>query len=142
MDVLFSSTDGESKFVYASANTWTGLAISRTSSGLRLMDTTTWSAKTYTLDELGLESLEQTINIKCAIDLGEMSKDKTRDVTYTLWVNNKCIGKHTFANMAGTGNTFAIHANGSKITVSNPKLPVDFTRFGYTSNWEKEIGLK
>lgn len=94
------------------------------------------SKKTYTIEELGLDSITDKFNFKFGLILPENYKDGDCKSTYVLWINDVLIDKYTFSKVAVGDNMNFIAGtalNVSENFIQNTPEELGFSRIEVTN---------
>ena len=140
---------GETSIRYASADGWRGISIGVEGGSLRVFNASVGGGYTFSLEQLGLKSFDKTFNIKLGVKTGKKynvgTPKEAQDLTFCLWVNDKLIAKDAkLSQVEAVGDGLGIYVAKNVLKVNAPKgmRGVDFRLFGFTSKWEKELGIK
>ena len=154
-DVTFQKAQDGDSIRYASADGWRGIMITAIKEGLKVENAETGEGVFYTLEQLGLSKMTEKFNLKLGVDMGNFSMGKNNrgqseqqcdEIKLCIWINNKLIAKDVvLKNVIMAGKGIGIYTPKGGITLGTPSdayTGVDFSLFGYTREWEKQIGLK
>lgn len=157
VDVTFEKTEGARFISYASGDGWRGIMIALwngTELLFRNAEFRDGDSVSFTAEELGLKSFAERFNLKLGLDMGEFSEGinnkgkpelQCDEIKICIWINNTLVAKDVvLKNVVMAGNQIGIHVSDSGITLETPKNAkqgVDFSLFGYSKEWKRELGL-
>ena len=152
INVAFKGKDlnaGETSIRYASADGWRGISIGVEGGSLRVFNASVGGGYTFSLEQLGLKSFDETFNLKLGVKTGKKynvgTPTEAQDLTFCLWVNDKLIAKDAkLSQVEAVGDGIGIYVAKNILEINAPKgmRGVDFRLFGFTNKWEKELGIK
>ncbi len=144
VDVSFSGTaDGSSgiKIANTGATSWNGIRIGL-ADGDKLTVRYTVSnleLKTFAPADVGLNSFSETFNLKVAVKIVDSATEGCKDVTLSVWINDKLVINHMLiGGVSGIGNCAGILSwGGASITVASQATAEEL---GYTRLTMKDLG--
>lgn len=113
------------KFANKSPTSWDGIKIGLVSGDQLTVNFTTSNYEAFTLspEEAGVNSFTEPFNLKFATKIVESQTPGCKDVTITMWVNNKLVmGELLIGGMSLIGNCVGLLTwNGAGVEVATPK---------------------
>ena len=157
VDITFEKEEGNRILTYASADGWRGITIAcwnGTELLFRNAEFKNGGSVSFTAEQLGLKSFSERFNLKIGLDMGDFSEGVNKkgnpeqqcdEIKLCIWINNTLVAKDVvFTNVIMAGNQIGIYVPDSGITLETPKKAkqgVDYSLFGYSEEWQKDIGL-
>lgn len=112
------------KFANKSPTSWDGIKIGLLSNGSLQVNytATNYEIFTVTAAEAGVDSFTEPFNLKFATGIAESETAGCKDLTITMWINNKLVmGEMLCGGLSGIGNCVGLLSwNGASVTVSTP----------------------
>lgn len=141
LDVNLQATgENSATLTYAGTGKWTGFRIYVKNSELVVEAVYNKgynsNKKTYTVNDLGLDSITDKFNFKFGLILPENYKDGDCQSTYILWINDVLIDKYTFSKVAVGDNMNFIAGtalNVSENFIQNTPEELGFSRLEVTN---------
>lgn len=145
VDVSFSgAADGSSgiKIANTAAGSWDGIRIGLADGDLLTVRYTVSNQelKTITPAEVGLTSFSETFNLKVATKLVDSATEGAKDLTLTMWINDKLVINHMLiGGVSGVGEYAGILSwGGASITVMSKQSAEEM---GYTRYTLAGLGI-
>ena len=139
-DSAFSAAAGI-KIANTAASGWDGIKIGMNADGNLTINyaVSNKDIQVFTPEELGLSSLQETFNLKVAVDLVDSAIEGRNDITLTMWVNDVLYADHVlFGGVTGLGNFAGIMTYGASVTVASESSPEEL---GYTRLTLADLGI-
>ena len=152
-DFHFSKEAGADFRYGGKNNPWNGLRFWTTGDGKLYMQDATQKTEIYAFHPLyaGVQLVDNTFNMKLSTEFVDSDSDgKKDDVKLGVWFNdvlyrNEYIYLTDYASQLGNACSVYVMNRDSWIQIASDKTVytgVDFTLFGFTKNWKKELGIK
>lgn len=156
-NVRFSKEKGADFRYGGKKNPWNGLCFWTTGDGKLYMqdaeDITAGKTNVYTFHPMyaGVQLVDNTFNLKISTQYVDSDKDGDKDdVKLGVWFDdvlyrNEYIYLENYAEKMGSDCSVYVQPSKAWIYISSDEdvyIGVDFTLFGFTNNWKKEIGIK
>ncbi|MDO4650738.1 MAG: hypothetical protein Q4B26_19040, partial [Eubacteriales bacterium] len=134
-------------------NPWNGLRFWTTGDGKLYMQDATEKTEIYTFHPMYAKTqlVDNTFNMKLSVEFVDSDGDKKKDdVKLGVWFNdvlykNEYIYLKDYAKELGNMCSVYVQKKDAWIQISSDSsvyVGVDFTLFGFTRNWKKELGIK
>lgn len=152
-DFHFSQEAGADFRYGGKNNPWNGLRFWTTGDGKLYMQDATQKTEIYAFHPLyaGVQLVDNTFNMKLSIEFVDSDNDGRKDdVKLGVWFNdvlyrNEYIYLTDYASQLGNACSVYVMNRDSWLQIASDKnvyTGVDFTLFGFTKNWKKELGIK
>ena len=152
-DFCFSKNGGADFRYGGNKNPWNGLRFWTAGDGKLYMQDATEKTERYEFHPMyaGTKLVDNMFNMKLAIEFVDSDNDGLKDdVKLGVWFNdvlyrNSYIYLADYAAQLGNACAVYVQAPDSWIHIASDKTidtGVDFTLFGFTKNWKKELGMK
>lgn len=149
----FSSAFGADFRYGGKKNPWNGLRFWTTGDGKLYMQDATEKTDIYEFHPMyaGVQLVDNMFNMKLSVEFVDSDKDgKKDDVKLGVWFNdvlykNAYIYLKNYAKYMGNACSIYVQKEDAWIVVKGDTgvdTGVDFTLFGFTKNWKKELGIK
>ena len=152
VDIEFSTDLGEDLRYGSRVDGWHGLRFWSQENNLHMQDVDGYT-KTYVFDMVvaNMKLVGEKINLKISTEYVDSDSDGVKDdVKLGVWFNDKLYNNEyiylkNYKNVLGKYMSVYSAAKAAYITVSSVEgvhTGVDYSIWGYTNNWKKEMGIE